>query len=150
MLSSGWCGSVDWMPVCKPKGHQFNSQSGHMPGLQARSPVGGAWEATTDWCFSPSLSLSLTLSLKINKIFKIRIKIIKLPWPVWLSWLGIILQSKRSPVQFPVRTHTWVEGSRGNWSMFLSHINVSLSLSLCRCLFPSLPSCLPLCLKMNS
>ena len=28
---------------------------GHMPGLQARSPVGGAWEATTHWCFSPSL-----------------------------------------------------------------------------------------------
>ena len=32
---------------CKPKGHWFNSQSGHMPGLQARSPVGGAREATT-------------------------------------------------------------------------------------------------------
>ena len=28
--------------------HQFNSQSGHMPGLQARSPVGGMLEATTD------------------------------------------------------------------------------------------------------
>ena len=31
----------------EPKGHQFDSQSGHMPGLQARSPVGGAQEATT-------------------------------------------------------------------------------------------------------
>ena len=25
---------------CKPEGHQYYSQSGHMPGLQARSPVG--------------------------------------------------------------------------------------------------------------
>ena len=38
-----------------------------MHGLQARSPVGGAWEATTHWCLSPSLSPSLPLSLKINK-----------------------------------------------------------------------------------
>ena len=36
----GWCGSVDSVPACKPAGHQFDSQSGHMPGLQARSPVG--------------------------------------------------------------------------------------------------------------
>ena len=66
---SGWCGSVDWVLACEPKGHQFNSQSGHMPGLQARSSVGGEWEVTTPWCFSPSLSPSLPLSLKINKIF---------------------------------------------------------------------------------
>ena len=54
----------------EPKGHQFNSQSGHMPGLQARSPVGAMWDVTTHWCFSPSLSPSLPLSLKINKTFK--------------------------------------------------------------------------------
>ena len=30
---------------------------GHMPGLWVRSPVLGAWEATTYWCFSLSLSL---------------------------------------------------------------------------------------------
>ena len=23
----GWCGSVDWVPACEPKGHQFDSQS---------------------------------------------------------------------------------------------------------------------------
>ena len=28
---------------CKSKGCQFNSQSGHMPGLQAGSPVGAMW-----------------------------------------------------------------------------------------------------------
>ena len=27
---------------CEPKGRHFDSQSGHMPGLQARTPVGGA------------------------------------------------------------------------------------------------------------
>ena len=31
--SPGWCGSVDCMLSCKPKGHWFDSQSGHMPGL---------------------------------------------------------------------------------------------------------------------
>ena len=51
------------------KGHWFNSQSGHMPGLWARSSVGGTREATTHWCFPPSLSPSF-LSLKLNKILK--------------------------------------------------------------------------------
>ena len=41
----------------------LDSQSGHMPGLQARSPVGGVQEATTQWRFSPSFPLSL----KVNK-----------------------------------------------------------------------------------
>ena len=62
-LSPGWCGSVDWMLACEPKGHQFDPQSGHMPGLWARSPVGGMWEATTYWCSSPSLSPSIPLCL---------------------------------------------------------------------------------------
>ena len=63
----GWCGSVHWVWACKPNGRQFDSQSGHMPGLLGRSPVRGAREATTHWCFSPSLSPSLLLSLKVNK-----------------------------------------------------------------------------------
>ena len=33
------------------RGHWSNSQSGYMPGLQARSPVGGVGEATTQSCF---------------------------------------------------------------------------------------------------
>ena len=37
----GWCGSVDWEPACEPMSHQPDSQLGHMPGLWARSPVGG-------------------------------------------------------------------------------------------------------------
>ena len=43
----GWCGSVDWVQACEPKGQQFDSQSGHTPGLPDRSPVGGVQEATT-------------------------------------------------------------------------------------------------------
>ena len=67
MLGPSWCGSVDWASACEPKGCWFDSQSGHMPVLRARSPVGGAQEATTHWCFSPLLSFSCPLSLKINK-----------------------------------------------------------------------------------
>ena len=29
------------VPACGPKGHQFDSWSGHKPGLRARSLVGG-------------------------------------------------------------------------------------------------------------
>ena len=39
-----------------------------------------------------------------------------MPWLVWLSGLGVILQTKGSPVQFLVRAHAWVVGqvpSRG-------------------------------------
>ena len=57
-----------------------------------------------------------------------------MPRPVWLSWLGVVPQSKRSPhvpgfrVWSPVKART-----RGNQSMFLSCIDVSLPL------FPFLP-----------
>ena len=54
----GWCGSVDWVLAWEPKVRWFDSQSEHMPGLQDRSPVGGAWEATP---------FSLPSPLKINK-----------------------------------------------------------------------------------
>ena len=64
--SPGWCGSVDWAAACELKGHRFDSQSGHMPGLWARSPVGDARESTTHWCFCPSPSPSFSLS-KNNK-----------------------------------------------------------------------------------
>ena len=39
MQGPGCCGSVDWSIVWKPKGHEFNSRSGHMTGWQVRSPV---------------------------------------------------------------------------------------------------------------
>ena len=49
---------------CEPKGLWFDSQSVHMPRLWVRSPVGGMWEVTTHWCFSPCLPPSLPLFLK--------------------------------------------------------------------------------------
>ena len=64
MVSSPvWCGSVDWMLACEPKSCHFYSQSGHMPGLWARSPVRGMREAT-DWCI-PSTSMFLSLSFSL-------------------------------------------------------------------------------------
>ena len=40
--------NLPW-PVHEPKGHWFNSWSGYMPGLQARSPVGGMREASNGY-----------------------------------------------------------------------------------------------------
>ena len=69
--SPDWCGSVGWALSHKLKGHLFNSQSGHMPGLGARFPVRGVRDvidvSLVHQSFSPSLSISLTFSLKVNK-----------------------------------------------------------------------------------
>ena len=73
-------GVAQWVGLqsCKPKGHQFDSQSGQSivePGLWARFLVGGVREAT-DRCFSRTsmfLSFAFSLpspSLKINKVLK--------------------------------------------------------------------------------
>ena len=45
--------------------HPACELEGHVPGLWARSPVGGVQEATSQ-CLSPSLSPCLPISLKIN------------------------------------------------------------------------------------
>ena len=65
-----------------------------------------------------------------------------MPWPAWLSWLNVVPPSERLLVRFPVRAHAWVVGqvpsygcARGNQSLHLSHISVSLPLFL-----PSFPS----------
>ena len=77
-----------------------------------------------------------------------------LPWPPWLSWLSVVLQSKSSSVWFPVRAHAWVAvGSGvGKWGeswlgrlweapdRCISHTSVFLSLSF----LPPFPS-----LKIN-
>ena len=66
----GWYSSVDWVLAMSPRvAGSISSQGICLPGLRARAPVGATWEATTRWCFSPSLSPSLLLSLKTNKIF---------------------------------------------------------------------------------
>ena len=95
------CGSVDWVPACEPKGHWLDSQSGHMPRLWARSPVGGAQEATTHWRFSPSLSPSLPLSLKIKKTLK---KKDCFPWFQHLLKIIIVNISVQSTSSYTERT----------------------------------------------
>ena len=65
-------------------------------GLQARSPAGGVRDAT-DQCFSPSLSPSLPLSIKINKILKhkeedyknIKVVVIMFLFKLYVSVLSI-------------------------------------------------------------
>ena len=42
-VGPGQCGLVGWSISHKLKGHMFDSQSGHMPGLQVQSLVGSWW-----------------------------------------------------------------------------------------------------------
>ena len=58
------CDSVGWASSYKPEGCRFDSQLGHMPGLQAHVLK------ATDWCSSPTVmfpSLFPSLSLYKNK-----------------------------------------------------------------------------------
>ena len=64
--SPGWCGSVDRAPACGPKDRWFDSQSGHMPGLWARSLVWGHVRGNHTLLFL-SLSFSLLSPLSRNK-----------------------------------------------------------------------------------
>ena len=55
------------------------------------------------------------------------------PWLVWLSGLRAGLQTKGSPVQFPVRAHAWVAGQgpsggcgRGNHTLIFLSFSFSL------------------------
>ena len=71
-----------------------------------------------------------------NNIMGITIRIALLPWPVWLSALGVIPQGERPPVRFPVRTRARVAGSVPSWGAGKRQpIAVSLSH---RCLSPFL------------
>ena len=72
-----------------------------------------------------AIGMILQLLRTVNKEYT---KEKKGPWLVWLSGLSSSLQTKGSPVQFPVRAHAWVAGqvpsrgcTRGNHTlMFLS------------------------------
>ena len=67
----------------------------------------------------------LSIRIAINLIFKMRGR---WPWMVWISGLSTSMQTKGSPVGFPVRAHAWVAAHvpsgghvRGNHTlMFLS------------------------------
>ena len=123
IFSPGWCSSVGWALACEPKGHWFDSPSGHKPGLRARSAV-GVWEATNG-CFScTSMLLSLFLhpfpfSKKINKSFKkikclhfrdttlvifVYIKFFKLN--LWLRWTSAFASGTK--LRSVLNTSKWV------------------------------------------
>ena len=58
-------------------------------------------------------------------------------WLVWLSGLSAGLQTKASPVRFPVRAHAWVVGQvpsyghvRGNYTVMFLFLSSSFPLSL--------------------
>ena len=64
-----------------------------------------------------------------------------------VAWVGIVLQSKRSLVQFLVRAHAWAVGSVPSQGAYKRQpINVSFSH---QCVSPSLYSSLPLSIKIN-
>ena len=62
---------MDWALDWKPKGRQFNSQSGHMPGLWATSPVGGHSRGNHTLMFHTLIFPSLSPSHPLSKIQKI-------------------------------------------------------------------------------
>ena len=89
------------------------------------------------WHFSPLQSKPLRTShsflLSHCWWFLLLCKSFLVSWLVWLSWLGLLLQSKMSLVWVLVRAHAWGADQvlswkrvRGNQWMFLSPINVSL------------------------
>ena len=134
--SPDWCGSVHWASLCKPKGHQFDSRSGHMPGSQVRFPVRACIEGNQSMFLlyiSVSHSLPSFPSPKINKILKKEMQ----PWLVWLSGLSRGLRTKGLQVPFPVRAHAWVSGqvpsrghARGNPTLMFLSLCLSVTLSL--------------------
>ena len=87
--------------------------------------------------------------IQTTKIKKLQwwIKIFLWPWPAWLSWLGILPQGERLPVQFPVRAHAWVAGLVSGWGTCERQpVDVSLTHW---CFYLSLSPSLPLSLKMS-
>ena len=84
----------------------------------------------------PKPRVRVTLDLKGQEYFFKRYFI--LPWPVRLSCLDVIPQTKRSLVQFPLRLHAQVVGlvpswghAGGNQLMFLS-LSLPLPSPLCK------------------
>ena len=51
-------------------------------------------------------------------------------WSTWLSWLGVILQSKRLRVLFPAWAHAWVAVKVRGQGLCLGHMFFSGSFSL--------------------
>ena len=78
LLDPGWYGSAGWVSSQKLRSLRLGSQSGHMPGLQARSPAGAVQEAADIFflahqCLFPSLNAPLNL-ISAKERFKERLR----------------------------------------------------------------------------
>ena len=59
-------------------------------------------------------------------------------WPVWLHGLGVIPQSERSRVPFPLRAHAWMAARSPVWACSRGSPSINVSLSPFLPPFPSL------------
>ena len=57
---------MGWVPAFEPKGRQFDSQSGHMPGLPSKFPVGGCLLYTSPSPRDEQFHLLIALSIYSN------------------------------------------------------------------------------------
>ena len=122
-LDPVWCGSVDWVPACEPKCHWFNSQSGHMHGLQSRSPVWGLLEAI-DQCISCTLMfLSLSPFLPFSEKKKMLYIWNHMVHNLW-DWLFPPLLTTRNKAAFSI--HVQVSYEHTSWFLWDKYPGVHL------------------------
>ena len=76
-----------------------------------------------------------------HSFIKFALKCGALPWLVWLSGLSASLQTKGSPVRFPIKAHAWVSGQFPVGGM--------QEVTTYRCFSPTQSPSLPLSLKIN-
>ena len=77
---------------------------------------------------SPTAFSLMTSNCSLSQVILYRRKTES--WLVWLSGLSVGLQTKGSPVRFPVRAHAWVAGLVPSWGhMRGNHTLMFLSLS---------------------
>ena len=91
-----------------------------MPGVQARSSVGGAWEVTTHWCFSPFLPPFPSLSKK-KKVYPMVVYIFGCHFP--LLGLASLFPPLHQPLlKFqPKHSICRVLEQRKSWPAFLNN-----------------------------
>ena len=115
--------------LCQMKPHKYYTR------LKAEQMMLGKHQCFTSRL--PSLQLRMIWSSKLHTFVRVNSSLFKFkqaPQLVWLSGLDVILQTKRSRFQFPVRAHPWVAGQGPSWGHARGNRSKLLSLSF------SLPS----------
>ena len=124
---------MGWASSHKTKGHQFDSPSGHVPGLTVWSPYERQLidVSLSHHCFSPSLSLSLPLSLKnkqnLSKRFFKAKRGTSPPDGTRLFHVDeTAVMARRSPGR-----HLWITAQDSVFTMMVNHqANITLILHL--------------------